>query len=83
MPDLSGTAPRHGAGEAAVEIIVNGETTRVAEDLTLLALVRQRDLDPDVVVVERNRSIVPAGTFADVRLEPGDSLEIVHFVGGG
>lgn len=66
-----------------MEIIVNGETTRVAEDLTLLALVRQRDLDPDVVVVERNRSIVPAETFADVRLEPGDSLEIVHFVGGG
>lgn len=71
------------SGEVAVEIIVNGETTRVDEGLTLLELLRRRGLAPDVVVVERNLGIVPAGTFADVRLEAGDSLEILHFVGGG
>ena len=27
--------------------------------------------------------IVPAQAFADVRLNPGDSLELLHFVGGG
>jgi len=26
---------------------------------------------------------VPAQAFADVRLNPGDSLELLHFVGGG
>ena len=66
-----------------MEIIVNGETARVEEGLTLLELLRQRELAPDGVVVERNRGIVPAGTFADVRLEAGDNLEILHFVGGG
>lgn len=66
-----------------MEIIVNGETAQIEEGLTLLELLRRRELAPDVVVVERNRGIVPAGTFADVRLEAGDNLEILHFVGGG
>ena len=32
---------------------------------------------------ERNRHIVPYRTFANVRLEDGDTLELVTLVGGG
>ena len=35
------------------------------------------------IVVERNRDIVPAGTFAETALQDGDSLELLQFVGGG
>jgi thiamine biosynthesis protein ThiS len=35
------------------------------------------------VVVEHNRRIVRGPGLEDVRLAAGDSVELVHFVGGG
>ena len=51
--------------------------------LTIKAMLRARGNDPAVVVVERNGDIVPAAAFADTPLADGDTVEIVHFVGGG
>lgn len=66
-----------------IEIVVNGEVRSAPPDATIETFLRVRDLDPDLVVVERNGEIVPRGRFGAVRLEGGDRLEIVHFVGGG
>ena len=66
-----------------MQITINGETEHVEDGISLLALIQGRGLDPQAVVAELNFDIVPAGTFADVRLNPGDSLELLHFVGGG
>lgn len=46
-------------------------------------MLREIGIDPAKVAVERNLEIVPRSTFAKVRVEDGDSFEIVHFVGGG
>ena len=46
-------------------------------------LLDQLRLDSQQVVVERNRAIVPRQRFAEEFLAEGDTLEIVHFVGGG
>ena len=43
----------------------------------------RHDLDPDLVVVERNGRILRRQDFDGTALEDGDELEIVHFVGGG
>ena len=40
-------------------------------------------LDTRKVAVERNEEIVPRSLYADTWLVSGDSLEIVHFIGGG
>ena len=66
-----------------IAIRVNGEHRRVPEGLTIAALAEQLGLVPEKVAVERNLEIVPRSTLADVRIEDGDELEIVHFVGGG
>ena len=66
-----------------MRITVNGETEDIAEGLTLLDLIIGRGLDPGVVVAELNRNIVARDDFAAVRVTPGDSLELLHFVGGG
>ena len=66
-----------------MEITVNGEKVRCPDGCTLLELLQARSLDPRGVVAERNRDIVPAETFGDVRLQEGDVLELLHFVGGG
>ena len=49
----------------------------------LLELTRALALDPMQVAIERNRQIVPRSTFAQVALNLGDEIEIVHFIGGG
>ena len=66
-----------------IEVIANGEPRAIPDGQTLAGFLAARDLDPDVVVVERNGEVVPRSRFDDVRLEAGDRLEVVHFVGGG
>jgi thiazole synthase len=63
-------------------ITLNGAPHRTAA-LTIADLVRELELAPEKVAVERNGAIVPRSTLADAPLAEGDTLEIVHFVGGG
>ncbi len=66
----------------AKTITLNGESRRTTAE-TIAALVRELELDPTKVAVERNREIVPRSTLPEAPLQDGDTLEIVHFVGGG
>ncbi|MBR7513005.1 sulfur carrier protein ThiS, partial [Mycobacterium tuberculosis] len=56
---------------------------RVAAGLSLADLASQLGLVPEKVAVERNLEVVPRSTLAQVQVEDGDEIEIVHFVGGG
>ncbi|MGP7796394.1 sulfur carrier protein ThiS [Sphingomonas sp. CLY1604] len=69
--------------DGTVSITVNGEHKRVAAGLSLADLATELGLVPEKVAVERNLEVVPRSTLADVRVEDGDDIEIVHFVGGG
>lgn len=69
--------------DGTISITVNGEHRRVAAGLTLAQLAADLGLVPEKVAVERNLQIVPRSTLAQVGIEDGDELEIVHFVGGG
>jgi thiamine biosynthesis protein ThiS len=66
-----------------ISLTLNGESRNIAAGLSVADLVREIGLDPKKVAVERNLEIVPRSTLAHVMLADGDSLEIVHFVGGG
>lgn len=68
---------------AAFEIRANGELRSVSAGTTVTGFLAGHDLDPDLVVVEKNGVILRRGAFDDTTLDPGDELEIVHFVGGG
>lgn len=64
--------------------VVNGEERTVAAGSTLGDLLRELSVSADAVVVEHNREIVRDRTrFDSMVLATGDSVEIVHFVGGG
>jgi thiazole synthase len=69
--------------DGTVSITINGEHRRVVAGLSIAALASDLGLDPAKVAVERNLSVVPRSTLAQVMVEDGDDLEIVHFVGGG
>ena len=63
-------------------ITLNGAPHRTAA-ATIADLVRELELSPEKVAVERNGEIVPRSTLAEAALNDADTLEIVHFVGGG
>jgi thiazole synthase len=67
---------------APITVTVNGESRRTSA-ATVADLVRELQLDPAKVAVERNGTIAPRSTLNDVSVADGDVLEIVHFVGGG
>ena len=66
-----------------LEITVNGEPRRVPAPATLDDLLRHLGLAARMVVVELNREIVRRPRLAGTALAAGDSVELVHFVGGG
>ena len=70
--------------EAEIALAVNGAERRVPKGWTLADLLSSLELDPRVVVVERNGAILrDRSCFASIPLVADDALEIVHFVGGG
>jgi sulfur carrier protein len=66
-----------------MDIIVNGEPQRLAESMTVAALLETRGLAGKRVAVERNGEIVPKSRHAETPLASGDQIEIVVAVGGG
>ena len=66
-----------------LRITVNGTDRNIPAPATLSDLLRHLELDPRQVVVELNREIVRRARLAEVGLADGDSVELVHFVGGG
>ena len=69
--------------DVSAEIRVNGEPRRVRSGISLVEMVEGLGLDPRRVAVERNLEIVPRSALGHIRVEDGDTYEIVHFVGGG
>jgi thiamine biosynthesis protein ThiS len=64
-------------------LIVNGQEQDCADGLTLAQFIEHLGLKSDRVAVELNRNIAPRTRWNETRLNAGDKLEIVHFVGGG
>ena len=64
-------------------LTVNGESRVIEGPATLADLLRQLELDARMVVVELNREIVRRPRLAETEVQNGDSVELVHFVGGG
>lgn len=72
-----------GEGDAPVRIRVNGKDRSVPAGLSVRDLLERLDLTPELVVVERNLEILERARYDLVTVEDGDTLEVVHFVGGG
>ncbi len=65
------------------KIIVNGEMRECLLPCTVADLLKELDLKPTQVVVERNGEALPKARMASVLLHHGDSVEIILPVAGG
>lgn len=66
-----------------IRIQVNGKEREVAHGTTVRGLLESLELHPGMVVVELNREILERDSYGETGVSEGDTLELVHFVGGG
>jgi thiamine-phosphate pyrophosphorylase len=70
-------------GQPTIFITLNGREMEIAEGLSVQEFLHQRGYRDRLVVVEINGSIAPKSSYSTRVFQPKDSVEIVHFVGGG
>jgi thiamine-phosphate pyrophosphorylase len=66
-----------------MRVTANGDPYEVAPGTTVAGFIRERDLDPQFVVVERNGEPVERARYDAIMLEADDRLELVRAVAGG
>ncbi len=66
-----------------IQIEVNGEKRETPSGTTIPHLLEQLGLHAGRVAIEYNREILPKAKWETTEIAPGDTLEIVQFVGGG
>ena len=64
-------------------VTVNGESREIVPGTTVSGLLEGLGLHPRLIVVEHNREILDRTSFDATEVRPGDTIELVHFVGGG
>lgn len=69
--------------EQQINITLNGAPIRVAQGITLGELVDSRGLERRMIAVEYNGEIIPRLDYDETTIQGGDTLEVVHMVGGG
>jgi thiamine biosynthesis protein ThiS len=74
----------YGRAEAGlITIHINGESQQAPDSQTVEELLKSFKMPLDRIAVECNLEILPRDRWAHVRVQDGDRLEVVHFVGGG
>ncbi len=66
-----------------MHIQVNGESRQVREEINVTELLQDLQLNVERVAVEINLEILDRRDFEARRLQEGDRIEIMSFIGGG
>jgi thiamine biosynthesis protein ThiS len=66
-----------------MNVSINGERREIPDGLTVAALLEHLGLAADRVAIERNLDVLPRAGWRETAVQPEDSFEIVHLVGGG
>ena len=67
----------------AMRVTLNGEQRELPDGLTVSGLLAHLQVKAARVAVEVNETVVTKDRYESHRISPGDSVEIVAFVGGG
>lgn len=67
-----------------MNVTINGETQSLPQTIsTVRQLLEYLKIQDRIVVVEMNRNILQKEDHERTPVADGDSIELVHFVGGG
>lgn len=66
------------------QMLINGSTMEVCEEVeTVKQLMEHLDLKSPIIIVEHNEKILQKSDHELVKVQEGDTIEFVQFVGGG
>lgn len=66
-----------------MKLIINGNEKEFKENITLLEVLKELSLEGKVMAAAVNMEIVKQDAWDKCRLNAGDKLELLDFVGGG
>ncbi|MEP6914239.1 MAG: sulfur carrier protein ThiS [Acidobacteriota bacterium] len=66
-----------------MKIRLNGDLFEIGAPVTISALLTELKIDPRLVAVEHNVTVVKRALYATTEVHEGDEIEVVRFVGGG
>ena len=66
-----------------IDIKLNGEFKKIETEVTLDRLLDLFSLPRQRVAIELNRSVVRRNDWPEITINDGDTIEVIHFVGGG
>jgi sulfur carrier protein len=66
-----------------MQVRLNGELREIPDQMTVAGLLTHLGVKAQRVAVEVNETVVTKDRYEAQRIGPGDTVEIVAFVGGG
>tara|TARA_B100001142_G_scaffold259374_1_gene261522 strand:- start:378 stop:596 length:219 start_codon:yes stop_codon:yes gene_type:complete len=66
-----------------IKIKVNGKIKTIVDKLTLYELINDLKIPITKVAIELNKEIINKKEIKKIKVKNNDTIEIVHFIGGG
>tara|TARA_X000000368_G_scaffold258727_1_gene204513 strand:+ start:229 stop:447 length:219 start_codon:yes stop_codon:yes gene_type:complete len=66
-----------------IKIRLNGKEKQIAENSKILKLINDLKIPIKKVAIELNQEIIDKKKLKNIKIQNGDKIEIVHFIGGG
>jgi thiamine biosynthesis protein ThiS len=66
-----------------MKVLINGETKEISDSLSLSELLRYFSLPQERIAIELNKEVIRKKDWEEIKVNDGDQLEVIHFVGGG
>jgi thiamine biosynthesis protein ThiS len=67
----------------AMKIFLNGKSEEIENEMSLLELLKRKNIRPEVVTVEVNEKMIDRKDYQTTIIKEGDKIELVFFMGGG
>ena len=66
-----------------IKIRINGKNKNISKEYMLNELIYELKIPLNKVAIEINKEIVDKKKIKKIKLNNGDKVEVVHFIGGG
>ncbi|CAN5488336.1 sulfur carrier protein ThiS [soil metagenome] len=66
-----------------INIQINGETKEIPAEINLSKLLEVLALPNERIAIELNKEVVRKKNWESIRIKDSDTIEVIHFVGGG
>lgn len=69
--------------DSIIHYQLNGRSTTIEKNTSILNILTDLGLSPSMVIIEKNRTLIPTKSLESTVVTEGDIIEIIRYVGGG